>query len=175
MTLIIRQTLSHNSWGGNEERGREVVDEMSKRGGSQHRFESCNAELISATRACAASISARLPRLDALVLTQGIASLQGRQETTEGLDRKLSLHYFSRISFVDSLLPLLRLAPSPRVLSVLTSGVHPMFPGYATDFELKHSYSVKAVADAACAYNDAARFPIAPVSVSLRPHARPRA
>lgn len=55
---------------------------------------------------------------------------------------------------IDALLPLLRRATSARVLSVLAAGVHGAYPGYATDPELRSSYSLKNAADAGCFYND---------------------
>lgn len=36
-------------------------------------------------------------KLDILVLTQGIATTQGRTETEEGIDMKMALHYYSRV------------------------------------------------------------------------------
>lgn len=132
----------------------EMAEKGSKKGG--HEFIRCDASRISAVRECAQRVSAQRPRLDALVLTQGIASMDGRIETPEGLDVKLSLHYFSRVAFVQSLLPQLRAAPTPRVMFVLSAGVHGNYAGYADDFELKKQYSLKNAADAAGFYTDAA-------------------
>jgi len=137
-------------------RGAEVVASCagrgSKRGG--HSFIACDASRIASVRAVAAAVAAQHPTVDALVLTQGIASIAGRTETPEGLDVKLSLHFFSRVAFIQALLPALRAAPAPAVLSVLSAGVHA--PYYGDDFELKGNYSLKHAADAAGSYNDAA-------------------
>jgi len=99
-------------------------------------------------------------RLDFLVLTPGIASMQGRTETSEGLDQKLAVHYFGRVAVVQGLLPLLEKTADAgsdvRVMSVLSAGVHGVFAGYKDDFELKETFSVKNCADAAGNYNDAA-------------------
>lgn len=73
---------------------------------------------------------------------------------SEGIDVKLAVHYFSRMALTDALLPALRNGRSPRVLSVLSGGVHSVYEGYKTDFELKTSYSLKNAADAAGFYND---------------------
>ena len=59
-----------------------------------------------------------------LVLTQGMATIQGFTPTPEGLDQKLTLHYFSRIAFIEALLPALRNSGDARVLSVLSAGIH---------------------------------------------------
>lgn len=142
-------------------RGAELVREMSERGsrrggGSRHEFLRCDASRIADVRECAQKVAAAHPRIDALVLSQGIASVAGRKETSEGLDTKLSLHYFSRVAFIKSLLPALRAAPSARVLCVLSAGVHGSYAHFDSDFELKQHFSLKNAADAAGFYTDAA-------------------
>ena len=66
----------------------------------------------------------------------------------------MALHYYGRMSFIVNLLPLLRAAPAPRVLSVLSGGVHSPHAAYAGDPTLKDSYSLSAAANAAGFYND---------------------
>lgn len=97
-----------------------------------------------------------MPHLDALVLSQGVASLGGRRETADGLDLKLALHFFSRVAFTQALLPTLRAAKQPRVLSVLSGGVHGTYRHWADDFELRTHFSIRNAADAAGFYTDAA-------------------
>ncbi|OQR88294.1 FabG domain-containing protein [Achlya hypogyna] len=100
-------------------------------------------------------LAAQFPQLDRLVLTQGIATIQGRTETSEGLDQKLSLHYYSRMAFIAEFLPVLRASSrSPRVLSVLSGGIHAPYAKFQEDPELKDNYSLKNAADAAGFYND---------------------
>ncbi|KAK4937626.1 hypothetical protein LTR10_021772 [Elasticomyces elasticus] len=64
--------------------------------------------------------------VDLLVLTQAyfaFGSKLERQETSEGLDKSLSLLYYSRMRFVTQLLPLLLASPLPgRVVSVFGPG-----------------------------------------------------
>lgn len=126
-------------------------------------FQRCDASLLGegGVRDCAAAFDRSLGdgKLDALILTQGIATMQGRTETREGVDVKLALHYFGRMAAVDSLLPALRRRGGERpaaVLSVLSAGVHSAYAGYAEDPELRHNYSLKNAADAAGLYNDVA-------------------
>ena len=145
--------------GRDAERGAAVVADCVARGGADrgHEFVACDASRIGAVRTCAASISSRVTNVDALVLTQGIASMAGRTETPEGLDVKLSLHYFSRVAFIQALLPSLRAAPAGgRVLSVLSAGVHGVYAHAVDHFELKTHFSIKNAADAAGLYNDLA-------------------
>ena len=124
----------------------------------RHAFMPCDATLLANAYRFGRDYAQSHSSLEVLVLTQGIGSFDGRTETTEGLDKKLALHYYSRVAFVDALLPLLRntTASPARVLTVLTAGVHSPYAAYATDPELKTSYSLKNVADAACFYNDMA-------------------
>jgi hypothetical protein len=58
------------------------------------------------------------------------------------------------MALVQLLLPLLRQSASPKVLSVLSAGVHSPYASWNTDPELKTSYSLKNAADAAGFYND---------------------
>jgi NAD(P)-dependent dehydrogenase (short-subunit alcohol dehydrogenase family) len=134
-----------------------VADCAAASSGNAHQFVACDAALLGAggVRDCAAAIAAKYPRVDALVLSQGIASMV-RDETQEGLDRKLSVHYFSRVAFALALLPQLRAAGHGKVLSVLSGGVHSAYANADRDFELKSHYSIKNAADAAGFYNDAA-------------------
>lgn len=140
-------------------RGQEVVASLatSSDTAGPHAFVQCDASRIAAVRACARDVASRTPRLDVLVLSQGIATIQGRTPTDEGLDVKMSLHYFSRVAFILELLPLLRSSPmGGRVLSVLSAGVHGQYAHWSDDFELQSHYSIKNAADAAGFYTDAA-------------------
>jgi NAD(P)-dependent dehydrogenase (short-subunit alcohol dehydrogenase family) len=140
--------------GRDETRGNAVVEELRTLGGEGHEFVRCDASLLGNVATCTAAITARHPVIDMLVLTQGIATTQGYTPTREGIDVKLALHYYSRMGFVESLLPSLRRAESPRVLTVLTAGVHPPYAEYRTDPMLESHYSVTNAANACCFYND---------------------
>ncbi len=135
--------------GRNAERGKEIVAELSAKGGKDHDFISCDATLMSNIKAFAPVFAAKHQNLDILVETQGIASMAGRTETTEGIDQKLALHYYGRIAFIQALLPMLRKSPHPRVLSVLSAGVHGVYSQYESDPYLKTQFSLKNAADAA--------------------------
>jgi NAD(P)-dependent dehydrogenase (short-subunit alcohol dehydrogenase family) len=137
-------------------RGGEIVKELDAAGRGRHEFVRVDASLINNAYDFGASFVAAHPSLDVLVLTPGIATLQGRTETHEGVDVKLALHYFSRMAFVDALLPALRKGTSPRVLSVLAAGAHSPYTHWRDDFELKTHYTLSAAAEAACLYNDCA-------------------
>ena len=131
----------------------------------RHVFVRLDASLLRECYVAAPRILGGAPALDALVLTQGIATLQGFTPTArEGLDEKLALHVFSRAALIDALLPALLAAPSPRVLSVLSAGVHaadaaayaPVLAagGEALLLARTGDYSLKRAADLAGLYND---------------------
>ncbi|EEU37340.1 uncharacterized protein NECHADRAFT_51526 [Fusarium vanettenii 77-13-4] len=63
--------------------------------------------------------AAQEPKLDLLVLTQGILTLAGRTETPEGIDRKMALHYYGRQLLIRQLLPVLK--DDAKVIIVLDS------------------------------------------------------
>lgn len=98
--------------------------------------------------------------LDLLVLTQGMATLQGYTPTPAekgALDEKLTLHYYSRVVLMTALAPILQKSADGRCLSVLSAGVHASYKDYAKDVDLSGgSYSIKNAADCAGFYNDIA-------------------
>lgn len=175
--------------GRNEQRANEVLEQLRGTGkGGHYKFLKYDVELLRNTKPCVEEWRTALSQggsadkptaqgrglgssavpLDVLVLTQGIGSLDGRQETGEGLERKLALHHYSRQAFIEATLPHLQHAatsslpsttptstwPGPAVLSVLSAGVHGVYPHYSTDPELKQHFSLKNCADAAGLYND---------------------
>jgi NAD(P)-dependent dehydrogenase (short-subunit alcohol dehydrogenase family) len=143
--------------GRNAAAAEQVLAEMRQANSTApHEFLPCDAQLLSNVHQCATEYTTKHPNqpVDVLVLTQGIATTQGRTETSEGLDQKMSLHYYSRMAFIDAFLPQLRNSVSPRVMSVLSAGVHSPYKQYASDPELKQNYSLKNAADAAGFYND---------------------
>lgn len=143
--------------GRNAELGQQVVAEMNKAGNGKHDFKPLDASLIShVPKFCEQVIHADSQPVDVLVLTQGTAYFGGAQPTSEGIDRKLALHYFSRIAVLSGFLPSLKQSQSPRVLSILSAGIHSPYAEYKTDFTLQEHYSLKNCADAAGFYNDLA-------------------
>jgi len=71
---------------------------------------------------------------------------------------KMALHYYSRMAFAETLMPLLEKTSNQgndvRVLSVLSGGVHSAFEKYAEDPLLEQNFSLKNCADAAGFYED---------------------
>lgn len=71
-------------------------------------------------------IKGKESRVDLLFLTTGFAPFGARQETSEGIEISQSLEYYSRVLFIQHLLPLLSEAETPRVVSVGGGGLERM-------------------------------------------------
>ena len=93
-------------------------------------------------------------KLDYLIMTQGMATIQGLTKTKDGIDQKMQLHYYSRMLLANVLAPTLSESDDGKVLSVLSAGVHGAYSAYESDPLLEKNYSIKNAADAAGFYND---------------------
>ena len=96
-------------------------------------------------------------QLDYLVMSQGMATIQGFTPTKDGFDQKLSLHVYSRVILAQILAPTLAKSEvngGGKVISVLSAGIHGVYPHIADDPTLEKNYSIKNAADAAGVYND---------------------
>ncbi|CAE7457540.1 notO [Symbiodinium necroappetens] len=153
--------------GRSQERGAAIVEELQKTAsqqgaasdGSVYTFRALDAFSMPACRALADDLLRSEAPLDYLVLTQGMATLQGYTPTAPekgGLDEKLTLHYYSRALLMDSLAPLLQKSSDGRCLSVLSGGIHSAYAGYVEDPDLSKSYSLTKAANLAGFYNDIA-------------------
>lgn len=123
----------------------------------KHEFYPCDAFSLASVASTARSILSAHPSIDAIVLSQGMATVQSFTPTVDGNDEKLTLHYWSRMAFTTMLLPALRKSTMPGggvVLSVLSAGVHSPYKSYKTDPELKENYSIANAANFAGYYND---------------------
>lgn len=77
--------------------------------------------LIRDADAAAKEIAKTAKKIDLLIMSPGFIALH-RDESAEGLDRQFCIQYYSRMRMLVTLAPLLRQAPSPRVVSVLHGG-----------------------------------------------------
>ncbi|KND93381.1 hypothetical protein TOPH_01950 [Tolypocladium ophioglossoides CBS 100239] len=123
---------------------------------AQPTFLQTDISLLKNVDSVCAEIAAKEKRLNLLFMTPGYLTLKGRDETAEGLDRKLVLHYYARMRFVANLLPLLTAAAQDasvdanarlsRVVSVLDPHVSVRAGGSGTldfsDLSLKHTFSL---------------------------------
>ena len=71
-------------------------------------------------------ILSRYHKINYLILSPGVLTLKGRDETSEGIDKKLALHYYARWRFIHDLLPSLERAKEAgeeaKTMSVLGAG-----------------------------------------------------
>lgn len=124
---------------------------------TQHEFRPCDAFSLAQVKECASGIAKDHGQIDALVMTQGMATIQGFTPTSEGNDEKLTLHFWSRAAFAALLLPSLRTSSMPGgpvCMSVLSGGVHSPYTKYKEDPELRKKYSIQNAADGAGFYTD---------------------
>ena len=139
-------------------RKEEIVEALKEKSGSnspEHEFYACDAFSLKDVYETGQKIREKHNKIDALVMSQGMATTQGFTPTKEGNDEKLTLHYYSRMCMIESLLPALKKSDMPAVVvSILSGGVHSPYHNYAKDPSLKNSYSIKNAADAAGMFND---------------------
>lgn len=145
--------------GRNRAAAEEILSHLPKPTNSQvkHEFIQCDVTRMKNVHATTQEILSRHPKINFLVLTAGFMSTKGRDETEEGLDKKLAAHYYSRWKFIDELLPALRRASDDKedakVISVFSAG---MGKGEIDmeDLGLKKTYSLTRAASHAATYND---------------------
>lgn len=91
-------------------------------------------------------IRRREPKINCLFLTAGYMTLRGRNETVEGIDRKMSVNYYSRIRCIMDLMPSLQAASDQgeisRVITVLAAGSEGDVR--VDDLDLKHNFTLHA-------------------------------
>lgn len=92
-------------------------------------------------------------KLDMLVMTQGILTTAGRTETSEGIDRKMALHYYGRQLLIRELSPMLK--DDAKVVVVLDGLRGSPAKLNWDDLDLKTHFTLRAAADHCISMNDA--------------------
>lgn len=103
----------------NAERGAEAVAAI--RGDTPDavvRFESLDLSDLASVRGFARRLDASLPRIDVLVNNAGIMEPPRRGESADGYEMQFATNYLGHFALTAELLPLLRKAPSPRVVNL---------------------------------------------------------
>ncbi|EIN08968.1 NAD(P)-binding protein [Punctularia strigosozonata HHB-11173 SS5] len=123
---------------------------------AKREFVECDVTLMKNVHSVSQDLVSRLPKLNYLVLTTGILTMKARDETSEGIDKKLAVHYYARWKFTYDLMPLLRKAKEQgedaKVLTVLAPGNGGKID--LDDLGLKKRYSTSNAAYSAPTYND---------------------
>lgn len=119
-------------------------------------FVQCDVSLMKNVQAATQHILLRYPKINYLVMSPGLMTLAGRDETTEGIDKKLAVHYYARWKFLNDLLPAAKKARDDGgqgvVMSVLAAGKGA--PVNLDDLALKNTFSLVNVSMAAPTYTD---------------------
>lgn len=91
-------------------------------------------------------LQAREPKINCLFLTAGYMTLRGRNETVDGIDRKMAVNYYCRIRCILNLMPTLTAASDAgelsRVITVLAAGSE--VDVRVDDLDLKHDFTLHA-------------------------------
>ncbi|KAJ5125248.1 hypothetical protein N7526_007425 [Penicillium atrosanguineum] len=157
---FVRDTLSPRVFlvGRNESQASRIIEELRQLNPKgQLNFIKCDAARLNSVDEACKDIQAKEDKINLLFLSAGMLTTKGRDETDEGLDKKLSLHYYSRMRFIKNLLPQLTKAGTvseesapaktgvgsnlARVVSVLEAGGEG--PLNLDDLSLKSTYSLR--------------------------------
>ncbi|BDI31985.1 dehydrogenase [Capsulimonas corticalis] len=86
--------------------------------GASVRFESLDLASLDSIQAFGARISAERERLDMLINNAGVMAPPRRQVTSDGFELQFGTNYLGHFALTERLLPLLRRAQNPRVISL---------------------------------------------------------
>lgn len=166
---FVRETSSPTVYlvGRNERYAGEIIDEFKSLNGEvKISFIKADVSLLKEVDSACDFIQKQVIHVNLLFLSCGIFTLNRREgrfeypfrfhesnrclETVEGLDRKLSLHYYARMRFIHNLIPLLNNVGQTghsnnalsRVISVLGAGHETELR--LDDLDLRKHYSVQA-------------------------------
>ncbi|KAF1947324.1 NAD(P)-binding protein [Clathrospora elynae] len=150
---FVRNTTSPHVYliGRNATEAGKIIEELrSINSSSQLTFLQKDVSLLKNVDEACNEIKSREKQINVLFITCGYLTMKGRDETTEGLDRKLAVQYYARMRFIQQLTPLLNAASQAnrisRVVAVLDpqAGLRLGGLNYA-DLDLKHNFSLKNV------------------------------
>ncbi|GFF65664.1 hypothetical protein CNMCM6936_008792 [Aspergillus lentulus] len=127
--------------GRNKARARPFLSELQQLSpkGRFH-FIEADVSLVRNVDAACQQILQREKQLNFLFMTPGGISLGGRNETVEGIDYLFALRYYSRMRFIQNLLPLLESSGPSRVVSIYGGGFE--YSINTSDLDLKHNFSL---------------------------------
>jgi len=134
----------------------------------KHAFISCDVTLMSnvkklaqeirdkiSSESSSSSSSSNPAKLNYLVFSAGFLSMKGRDETEEGIDRKLACNFYSRYLLIRELAPLLENAAQngedARVISVFGAGYEG--PIFKDDLDLKNNFTLTNAGNVTHTYN----------------------
>lgn len=126
--------------------------------GITHEFVQCDVTKMRNVQSVTSELLTRVPKINFLVMTPGFMTTKGREETDEGIDKKLAVNYYARWKFTSDLLPALLKAKADgedaKVLTVLGAGKGGEID--LDDLGLKKNYTLSSAALGAPTYSDLA-------------------
>ncbi|ESK94852.1 hypothetical protein Moror_14125 [Moniliophthora roreri MCA 2997] len=121
---------------------------------AKHEFIQCDVTLMKNIQKATEELSKG--KINYLVMSPGYITVKDRDESEEGIDRKLAVHYYARWKFINDLLPALKKAKEmgedAKVFSVLGAGQGGSIN--VNDLGMRQVYSKMAVKKAGPTYND---------------------
>ncbi|KAF7967803.1 hypothetical protein HWV62_32995 [Athelia sp. TMB] len=142
--------------GRNRVAAESIIAQFPKSPKSIYEFVECDGTLMKNVQNTTTELLRTLPKVNYLFATAGYLTLKGRDETAEGLDRKLALNYYARWKFANDLMPLMRKAKDEgedaKFMSVLAAGLGGRID--LDDLGLKKGYSLRSAGTAGATYND---------------------
>ncbi|KAJ5814615.1 hypothetical protein N7474_006392 [Penicillium riverlandense] len=158
---FVKHTLSPRVYliGRNESQASQIIEELRRLNkDSQASFIKCDVSRLHAVDEACKTIQSKEDKINLLFMSPGIMTTKGRDETDEGVDKKLSLHYYARMRFLVNLLPQLTNAGTSnqlsRTISVLSAGHEGKL--LVDDLPLKNNYSLRNCANHATTMNSLA-------------------
>lgn len=91
--------------GRNRDAAEKIIAGFPKHERSVYEFEKVDATSMKDVRRVAAELSSRLKKVNFIVATTGFLTMKGRNETEEGIDRKMAVNVYGRYRFIEDLLP----------------------------------------------------------------------
>ncbi|CCA75127.1 hypothetical protein PIIN_09111 [Serendipita indica DSM 11827] len=150
--------------GRNEQAARVIIDGFPRTDSSTPEEESSNysfvkvdATSMAQVREVTAKLLSELDKVNFIVASTGFLTLKGRDETSEGIDKKLACNFYARFRFIYDLIPLVDKAANDGeetgVLSILSAGRG--LPVDLDDLGLVKQYSLRNAEGYAITYTDA--------------------
>jgi NAD(P)-dependent dehydrogenase (short-subunit alcohol dehydrogenase family) len=93
---------------------------------SEYSFIKVDATSMTEVREVAAQLKSQLLKINFIITTPGVTNLKGRDETSEGIDRKMACFFYARYRFIHDLAPLVERAADngehTAIASILAAG-----------------------------------------------------
>jgi NAD(P)-dependent dehydrogenase (short-subunit alcohol dehydrogenase family) len=145
--------------GRNKDAAEKIIAGFPRHDESVYEFERVDATSMADVRRVTRSLLERLDKLNFIVASAGFLTMKGRDETEEGIDKKLACNVYARFRFALDLLPLLESAGNAgedaKFMTILGAGKEPTSYLNLDDLGLKKEYSLVNAAAVGSHYNDA--------------------